>query len=336
MQAIDHLEADSRSQPAGQQPERRRAGIVGAGSIGVAFAVVFARAGWRVRLFDPDEARRAAAPAEIALRLADLAHFALIDESAMQIAERVDVVDTLEAAAADADLVQECAPERAELKRGLFAQLDRAAPPHAILASASSFLSASEFVDAALPGHARCLVAHPGNPPYLVPVIEIVPAPFTSGDATVRAVALYGEAGLMPVQVKKEVAGFIFNRLQGAVLREAYCLVRDNVASVDDIDTVMREGLAPRWSVIGPFETVDLNTRGGIASHAQKMGPSYERMGAERGQHDPWTPELVARVAAARRATLPLDQWDARVTWRDRQLMHLARHRKLGAPADDD
>ncbi|WP_081086650.1 3-hydroxyacyl-CoA dehydrogenase [Burkholderia stagnalis] len=336
MQAIDHLEADSRSRQAGPQPASRRAGIVGAGSIGVAFAVVFARAGWRVRLFDPDEARRAAAPAEIALRLADLAHFALIDESAMQIAERVDVVDTLEAAAADADLVQECAPERAELKRGLFAQLDRAAPPHAILASASSFLSASEFVDAALPGHARCLVAHPGNPPYLVPVIEIVPAPFTSADATARAVALYGEAGLMPVQVNKEVAGFIFNRLQGAVLREAYCLVRDNVASVDDIDTVMREGLAPRWSVIGPFETVDLNTRGGIASHAQKMGPSYERMGAERGQHDPWTPELVARVAAARRAALPLDQWDARVTWRDRQLMHLARHRKFAAPADDD
>ncbi|MBB3256825.1 3-hydroxyacyl-CoA dehydrogenase [Paraburkholderia bannensis] len=313
----------------------RHAGIVGAGSIGVAFAIVFARAGWRVRLFDPDMQRRAAAPAEIALRLDDLARFALIDESPAQIAARVQIVDTLEAAVIDADLVQECAPEQVELKRELFAQLDKYSPPQAILASASSFLAASEFVDQSLPGHARCIVAHPGNPPYLVPVVEIVPAPFTSAAATTRAIALYGEAGLMPVRVKKEVTGFIFNRLQGAVLREAYCLVRDGVASVDDIDTVMREGLAPRWSVIGPFETVDLNTRGGIASHARKMGPSYERMGAERGQHDPWTPELVAQVEAARRAALPLERWDARVSWRDRQLMQLARHRKSATHTDD-
>jgi 3-hydroxyacyl-CoA dehydrogenase len=307
---------------------QRRAGIVGAGSIGVAFAICFARAGWRVRLYDPDAARRAAAPEEVALRLDDLVRFQLLDESAQAIAARVEIVDTLEAAAADADLVQECAPERAELKREIFAQLDRIAPPEAILASASSFLAASKFVDETLPGRARCLVAHPGNPPYLVPVIEIVPATFTSDAAAARAIALYSEAGLKPVHVKQEVEGFIFNRLQGAVLREAYCLVRDGIASVEDIDTVMREGLGPRWSVIGPFETVDLNTRGGIASHAQKMGPSYERMGAERGQHDPWTPDLVAQVEAARRAALPLDQWDERVGWRDRQLMQLARHRK--------
>jgi L-gulonate 3-dehydrogenase len=313
----------------------RRVGIVGGGSIGVAFAIVFARAGWRVRLFDPDAQRRAAVPGEIAQRLDDLRRFALIDESAAQIAARVEIADSLEAAVNDADLVQECAPERVDIKRELFAQLDKFSPPQAIIASASSFLAASEFVDQSLPGHARCLTAHPGNPPYLVPVVEIVPAPFTSTAATTRAIALYGEAGLMPVRVKKEVAGFIFNRLQGAVLREAYCLVRDGVASVDDIDTVMREGLAPRWSVIGPFETVDLNTRGGIASHAQKMGPSYERMGAERGQHDPWTPELVAQVEAARRAALPLEQWDARVAWRDRQLMQLARHRRSTARTDD-
>ncbi|SDC92797.1 3-hydroxyacyl-CoA dehydrogenase [Paraburkholderia lycopersici] len=312
----------------------RRAGIIGAGSIGVAFAICFARAGWRVRLYDPDAARRAAAPEEVALRLDDLACFQLLEESSGAITARVEVVDTLEAAAAEADLVQECAPERAELKHEIFAQLDRAAPADAILASASSFLAASKFVDDTLPGRTRCLVAHPGNPPYLVPVIEIVPAPFTSETAAARAIALYREAGMKPVHVQHEVEGFIFNRLQGAVLREAYCLVRDGVASVEDIDTVMREGLGPRWSVIGPFETVDLNTRGGIASHAQKMGPSYERMGAERGQHDPWTPELVEQVEAARRAALPLDQWDERVGWRDRQLMRLARHRKT--PTRDD
>jgi 3-hydroxyacyl-CoA dehydrogenase len=132
------------------------------------------------------------------------------------------------------------------------------------------------------------------------------------------------------VLVKKEIEGFVFNRLQGAVLREAYCLVRDGVASVADIDRVMRDGLGLRWSVIGPFETVDLNTAGGIAAHAQKLGPAYARMGAERGQDDPWTDDLVAEVTAQRRAALPLDDRDDRIAWRDRQLMRLLRLRRDG------
>jgi 3-hydroxyacyl-CoA dehydrogenase len=105
------------------------------------------------------------------------------------------------------------------------------------------------------------------------------------------------------------------------VLREAYCLVRDGVATVEDIDRVVRDGLGLRWSVVGPFETVDLNTRGGIASHALKLGPAYAAMGAERGQNDPWTPELVKTVETQRRALLPLEQWEQRVRWRDRALM---------------
>ena len=114
-------------------------------------------------------------------------------------------------------------------------------------------------------------------------MIELVPAPFTDPAAADRAAELFSAAGLVPVRVAKEVEGFVFNRLQGAVLREAYCLVRDGVASVEDVDRVMRDGLGLRWSVIGPFETVDLNTRGGIASHARKMGPptsGWERSAA--------------------------------------------------------
>jgi L-gulonate 3-dehydrogenase len=120
--------------------------------------------------------------------------------------------------------------------------------------------------------------------------------------------------------VRKEIEGFVFNRLQGALLREAYCLVRDGVADVDDVDRVVREGLGRRWAVIGPFETADLNTRGGIAEHAKRLGPAYARMGAERGQDDPWTPELVARVTEERRRLLPLEQWEERVAWRDRRM----------------
>jgi L-gulonate 3-dehydrogenase len=305
----------------------KRIAIIGGGSIGIAFAIVFARAGWPVRLFDPDAQRRHVALDEIHARLADLTRFDLLDEAADVIGSRAQVVDSISAAIVDADLVMECAPERVEVKRALFAELDATAPPAAILASASSALTVSSFA-ADLPGRHRCVIAHPGNPPYLIPVIEIVPAPFTDTEVAERATRIFRDAGLTPVRVAKEVEGFVFNRLQGAVLREAYCLVRDGVASVDDIDTVMREGLGFRWSVIGPFETVDLNTRGGIGSHAQKMGPAYERMGAQRGQHDPWTPELVATVESARRAALPLDQWETRVAWRDTELMSLARQKK--------
>lgn len=304
-------------------------GIVGAGSIGIAFAVLFSKAGTEVRIFDPDAARRAAVPAEVLSRLESLAEFDLLPppgESVSAIGRRVTVVDSMADAAIGVALVQECAPEQLELKRTLFAELDRLAERDAILASSSSALTASLMADG-LPGHERCLVAHPGNPPYLLPVIELVPAGFTAKDVVARAQSIYERAGLRTVRVGREVEGFVFNRLQGALLREAYCLVRDGVASVEDIDTVVREALGLRWSVIGPFETVDLNTRGGIASHAKKMGPAYERMGAERGQFDPWTHELVQKVEQQRRERLPLDAWDSRVAWRDRELMRLLRTR---------
>ncbi|MCZ2497601.1 3-hydroxyacyl-CoA dehydrogenase [Xylophilus sp. Kf1] len=303
------------------------AAIIGGGSIGVAFALVLARAGWTVRVQDPSAERRRVAPAELRERIEMLQRYALLQEPADALTGRVTMVDTIEAAAAGVALAIECAPERVEVKQAVFAALDAAAPADAVLCTASSALVISQIC-ADLPGRARCLVAHPGNPPYLIPVIELVPADFTSPDVVERCRAQFASMGMKPVVVRKEIEGFLFNRIQGAVLREAYCLVRDGVASVEDIDTVVRDGLGLRWSFIGPFETVDLNTRGGIESHAAKMGPAYARMGAQRGQDDPWTPELVGEVAAQRRARLPLDEWEQRVQWRDSQLMAMAQFRQ--------
>jgi 3-hydroxyacyl-CoA dehydrogenase len=163
-----------------------------------------------------------------------------------------------------------------------------------------------------------------------LPVVELVPARFTDPDVVARVHDLLAEAGMSPVLVAREVEGFVFNRLQGALLREAYCLVRDGVVSPGDVDRVVRDGLGRRWSVIGPFETAHLNTRGGIESHAEKMGPAYARMGAERGQHDPWTPDLVRRVADG----LPLDRWEQRVAWRDEALIALERARRASGLFD--
>lgn len=304
-----------------------RFAIIGAGSIGVAFAVVFSRAGAQVCVYDPDGERRNSVIPEVGACLSDLQAFGLLSEAPETIVQRIQVTDDLTTAVANADLVQECAPEKTDLKRELFARVETAAPDYAVLASSSSALPATQFAPPGR-GRTRCLVAHPGNPPYLIPVIEIVPSPQTEDAVVTRACDLYRQVGLSPVRVRQEIEGFIFNRLQGAVLREAYCLVRDGIADVNDIDTVMRDGLGMRWSFMGPFETVDLNTRGGIVSHAIKMGPAYERMGAQRGQHDPWTPDLVTQVDQQRRRLLSLDDWKDRVRWRDRMLMRLLQSRK--------
>jgi 3-hydroxyacyl-CoA dehydrogenase len=270
--------------------------IAGAGSIGVAWAIVFARVGHEVALYEPDAARRR----EVAARLGVTLH------------------DDLAAALDGAEHVQECAPEDLALKRELFARF--AELTDAPLASSSSALTASEFA----PGISNALVAHPANPPHILRIVELVPAPFTDPAVVDRVEALMRGVGMSPVRLKREIEGFVYNRLQGALLREAYCLVRDGVAEVDDIDRVVREGLGRRWAVIGPFETADLNTRGGIEAHARRLGPAYARMGAERGQDDPWTPELVAHVTAERRKRLPLERWDDRVAWRDRLMQAVA------------
>lgn len=301
----------------------RGVAIVGAGSIGIAFAVLFARSGVPVRVWDALPEALPRGRRELAERLAMLDEAGLLADAPAVVAERVRWHEDLAEAVGDAALVQECAPERLDIKRELMARIGAAAPADVVIASSSSAIPASRYADAA-PDPSRVLVGHPGNPPFLLPVIEVVPSPLTAPDAVERAQQHYRDAGMRPVLVRREVEGFLFNRLQGAVLREAYCLVRDGVASVEDIDEVMRSGLGRRWAFMGPFETVDLNTRGGIESHAEKMGPAYARMGAERGQDDPWTPDLVAEVSRQRRELVPLEEWADRVAWRDAWLVRVS------------
>jgi 3-hydroxyacyl-CoA dehydrogenase len=301
--------------------------IVGAGSIGVAWAVVFARAGHHVALYDIDPRRAQDALDEIGSRLRQLRTFGLLDEDVTVAVSRVRVAADLDQAVASAGYVQECVVESLPVKRELFTELDRLAQPDVVLASSTSMISCSRFA-AGLPGRQRCLVVHPGNPPYLLPIAELAPATFTAPQAVDRARELLSAVGMVPVVVSREIEGFIFNRLQGALLREAYCLVRDGVASPDDIDLVVTCGLGRRWAVQGPFATAELNTRGGIQRHAQLLGAAYARMGAERGQHDPWTPELVAQVASALQRRLPSAQWAEHVNRRDRALMRLEQARR--------
>lgn len=301
--------------------------IVGAGSIGTAWAIVFAAGGYQVRLFDLAPERLELARATIAARLADLADFELIAETPDAILARVGTEASLAAALAGAMHIQECAPENLDLKRALFAELDRLAPHQATIASSSSFMPASQYAGE-LSCRDRVLVAHPGNPPYLIRVVEIVPAPFTSAETVAAVTRLMRESGMKPVTLTREIDGFVFNRLQGALLAEAYALVEDGIVDVDGVDALVRDGLGLRWSLLGPFETADLNTQGGIAKHAERMGPYYFRMRQARGIRPAWGAELVRDVERARRRRLPLPQWAERGAARDRGLMALLSARR--------
>jgi 3-hydroxyacyl-CoA dehydrogenase len=301
----------------------RTVAVIGAGSIGIAWAVVFASAGVAVRLFETDEAVRPAALREVESVLTALSDAGLIAEPVADVLSRVGIRDTLAATVAGADFVQECVIEDIDVKRALFAELDRITPPDVVLASSTSTIMASLFA-ADVPGRRRCLVVHPANPPYFLRVAEIVPASFTSAEAIESARELLTQVGVTPIVLNREIEGFAFNRLQGAMLREAYCLVRDGILSATDLDTLVREGLGLRWSVIGPFTTSELNTRGGLRRHAEVIGPVYARIGVQRGTDDPWTPETIEQVASEIEQRLPHATWEENVRERDLAMIRLA------------
>ena len=305
-----------------------RIAVVGGGSIGVSWCLVFARGGHDVVLHDTDSVRLEEARMELRDKLAPLAGAGLLNEDPETIASRVGFEHELPAAVVGADWVQECIPEDLALKQALMAKLEGHIGDDCVLASSSSALMPSRIF-ARLARPEQALVVHPANPPHLLPIVELVAGRATAPAVIEEVEHLLLAAGMSPVRIEREVEGFVYNRLQGAVLREAYALVRDGVIDVDGIDRVMRDGLGRRWAVVGPFETSDLNTRGGIEVHAMRMGPGYARMGAERGQDDPWTDDLVESVVAQRRTLLPLEGWEERVAWRDDQLVAQEQARRM-------
>ncbi len=305
--------------------------IVGSGLIGRSWAIAFARAGWRVVMWDPAEGAAEASLATIENLLGDLAAEDLLQgRSVSEARSLISAAATLETALDGTRWVQENAPEDVEVKRALWARLDALAPPDAILASSTSAIVPSDFT-ADLPGRARCLVAHPINPPYLVPAVELVPAPWTSAETMTAAETVIRGIGQAPIVMKRELDGFVMNRLQGALLDEAFRLVADGYCSVEDIDIGLREGLALRWAFIGPFETIDLNAPGGVRDYVGRYGRLYERLGQSMQRRVDWTGPVLDDIEAQRRERLPATKLAERQRWRDRRLMALVRHKRKAA-----
>ncbi|MGF1526287.1 MAG: 3-hydroxyacyl-CoA dehydrogenase [Candidatus Competibacterales bacterium] len=306
--------------------------IVGAGLIGRAWAVVFARGGHRVRLFDIAAEALDAVEPWLAATAQTLASHGLIDDP-QKIEGAVDLHTDLATALRGAQYVQECGPETVAAKRALFGQLDDLCGPQVILASSTSGIYASQFT-ADLAHPERCLVAHPVNPPHLVPVVELVPAPDTAPWAVTRARELLTLAGQVPIVLHREIQGFALNRLQGALLEEALRLVAGGYIDPEDLDATVKHGLGLRWSFMGPLETIDLNAPGGVADYARRYGPLYRALEKELAHLDPWDPAVVAAVEDARRRQLPLAQLAERQVWRDRRLMALVAHKARDSDGD--
>ena len=243
---------------------------------------------------------------------------------------RLRVEKTLPAALADVDHVQENAPEQLDVKKSLFAELDRLAPETAVLASSSSAILPSLFTEH-LPHRHRCLVIHPINPPYLIPAAEVVPAPWTSPEIVERARTFLVAAGQAPIVMKRELDGFVMNRMQGALLEEAFRLVADGFASAEDVDVGIREGLALRWSFMGPFETIDLNAPAGVRDYVERYQGIYSNLFTQMQRRVDWAGPVLAEIERERRAVLPADQLAERQRWRDRRLMALAAHKRRTA-----
>ncbi len=301
--------------------------IIGSGLVGRSWAISFARGGHDCFLWDAEPGAAAAAIGYIGQILPDLqANDLLRGQTPDQVLARLHVAATAQDALAGAIHAQESTPERVEIKREVYAMLDALADPGTVLASSTTALLPSSFTEG-LKGRARCIVAHPINPPYVIPAVEVVPAPWTAPEVVARTAALLRAVGHVPVVMQKELDGFLVNRLQGALLHEAFRLVAEGYAGVEDIDACLRDGLALRWSFIGPFETIDLNAPGGVRDYVARYGPAFARIAAGVQPID-WTGAVLDHVEAQRRDQLPATALAARTAWRDRRLMALAAHKQ--------
>ena len=305
--------------------------LVGLGLVGRAWAISFARAGYEVALWDerPQAVDETLTFANKFLPELD-AHGLLDGEAALYVRARMRRAASLADAVENTIHVQESAPEDVEAKRRIFAELDRIADRDTVLASSTSAILPSQFTET-LNGRSRCLVAHPINPPYLIPAVEIVPSPWTDISVVERTASLLRSAKHAPIAMKRELDGFVVNRLQGALLEEAFRLVAEGWAGVEDVDIAVREGLALRWSFMGPFETIDLNAPGGVRDYAERYEPIYKRIFSPMQLRPDWTGAAMERIEAERRARLPADQLGERQAWRDRRLMALAAHKRQAA-----
>ncbi|XP_025780755.1 lambda-crystallin homolog isoform X1 [Puma concolor] len=301
--------------------------IVGSGLIGRSWAMLFASGGFRVKLCDIEQQQVTDALENIRKEMTFLEQSGSLKGS-LGAQDQLSLISgclNIQEAVEGALHIQECVPENLELKKKIFAQLDQIIDDQVVLSSSTSCLLPSQLF-AGLAHVQQCLVAHPVNPPYYVPLVELVPHPETAPATVDRTHALMRKIGQSPVRVLKEMDGFVLNRLQYAVISEAWRLVEEGIVSPSDLDLVMSDGLGMRYAFIGPLETMHLNAEG-MLSYCDRYSEGMKRVLKTFGPIPEFSGATVEKVNQAMCLKVPADpeHLAARRRWRDECLQRLAK-----------
>lgn len=302
----------------------KRISLIGGGLIGRAWAIVFARAGYSVAIYEPDAQALSQVSTRISRTLEEMERHSLITTGEQgAILDRVVASEDLSTCLQNAEYVQECVPEVLEVKQDTVYNLEKMVEDNVVLASSTStFMPSVLFKRCRV--KTRCVVVHPVNPPYLVPLVEVVPSSETSTATVDQVRALMRAVGQIPIMLKREIEGFVLNRLQVALVNEAISLVSHGVASMDDVDAAMKYGLGRRWVFMGPFETIDLNAPEGIKDYLSRFEELYT-LARKFEPMAPFSNELIHALEVERRQTLPSEELESRAAWRDQELMRVSR-----------
>ena len=301
--------------------------VVGCGLVGQGWAAVFATTGFEVVMFDPSAEAADRALKSMETRLADLIEFDLIDAAnAAKALKSITVSSSLESAVDGAIYIQESGPEHLDTKRVITQTLDALAEKNVPICSSTSGIAASRYCEH-IEGRHRCLVVHPINPPHLIPAVEIVPTPWTDQVIISKVDDLMRQCRRETILLNEEVDGFVVNRLQGALLEEAFKLIGAGIVSATDLDKAVSHGLGLRWSFMGPMQTIHLNAPGGVVQYVERFGQMYRDFGVGPCDAVDWREVTNEMLEAELVHKTPLENIPDAQHERDRKLMALLRHK---------
>jgi len=301
--------------------------IIGSGLIGQGWATVFAQAGFNVAMYDTSDRATDVALKAMKTRISDLVEFNLVAPSdAPKILNRIQGAESLNEALDGAIYVQECGPENVDFKREITTKLDAIAGVDVPIASSTSGIAASRYCED-ITGRHRCLVVHPINPPHLIPAVEIVPTPWTGSEIVSQVKELMIQCHRETIVLNKEIDGFVVNRLQGALLQEAFKLIGSGIVTAEDLDKAVCDGLGLRWSFMGPMQTIHLNAPGGIAQYVERYGDMYRNFGLGDYSSVDWPQIVDENLGAEFEQKTPVSDIPDAQAHRDRTLMALLRHK---------
>lgn len=299
--------------------------IVGRGIIGSSWALVFARGGKTVAIWDRDDSREATL-GRVAELIRNLEGTGL--EGDPDTLGRIVVHPTLEATLEGADYVQESVRENVDAKLDLFLRIEPLLSRHAIVGSSTSGIVPGRLAGAFVHPD-RFLVVHPLTPPHLLPITEICASAATGAAAIAATEALLVEVGQRPMRVRTELEGFVLNRILGAMLNEIFALIRDGALAPEDVDAALTEGFGLRWAAIGPLAAMQLNAPGGVRDYLRRYGHIFSAVAQSRGATSALDDALIERLEAAVDGMAGETDAAAQATARDRAIAMIRKARPV-------